>query len=162
MQDSSSRPLFTCGQFSGFFFHTWPTLGPFRIYVCKVFQDGLQPRGRWGGLGITNYGVVPPTIDPQGAFLHMCNVSFPQGWPLDLLLKQGLALSVFAMTVLLKCPQVTKTGYLLFLLLFLFPSANGRLVVYPIYLSIPSLAWSPSIKPRDHRRFNSALHRFSA
>lgn len=64
--------------------------------VCATFfQDGVQPRGLWRGPWHHIIWGSAPRFDPQGAFLCMSSVSFSARmgnmWPLDLLLKQGLA-----------------------------------------------------------------------
>ena len=87
--------LFTFGQLFGFLFLTWPLLGPSSICMHNLLQDGFQyPRGLWEALASYILG-WHPLRDPQGIFLHMCNVSLAlrigNMLSYDLLSKQGLA-----------------------------------------------------------------------
>ena len=67
--------LFTFCQLAGFLFLTWPLLGPSSICMHNLLQDGFQsPRGLWEALASYILG-WHPLHDPQGVFLHMCNVS---------------------------------------------------------------------------------------
>ena len=80
-------------------------------------------------------------LDPQGAFLHMCSVSFAPRmgnmWPLDLSLKQDLAPLCSCHDYCLKVSTGSKAWlFILFQVSLPFRRANRRLVV-----SI--LTWSP-------------------
>ena len=116
-------------ELSGFFFHTWPTLALSPIWECTFFWDGFQPWGLRGALASHIMGCCPPPFDLKESF---CSLAPRKGniWPLDLLLKQGLSPLCFCPDYYPKVYSGDKAWlFILFLLLFLFWSANRRLVV---------------------------------
>ena len=122
------------GQLSGFFFHTWPVLGPSPTCVGNIFSRWISAQRPMGlHISITYYGAVPSAFDPQGASPHMWNVflapRMENTWPPDPLLKQGLASLCYYDDYYLKESMGTKAGYLPCLLLVPFQRANWRLVV---------------------------------
>ena len=110
---SSSGSLFNFGQLSVFWVpppprYIWPALGPSPTCMHKLlFQDRFQPRGWWGSLGITYYGMSPsPFWPPRSLSAHVSPL--PQGWEIcDLLIlysNRVYPLSVPAKTIIIKCP----------------------------------------------------------
>ena len=108
--------------------------------MCTTFfQDGLQPRGLRGALASPILGWCTLSFDPHGDFLHTCSVSLDprmgNTWPLDLLLKQGLALLCSAIIVILKWPQETKPSYFpcfcWFCFFFFFMKEKERVALLP-------------------------------
>ena len=123
------------GQLSGFFFHTWPVLGPSLTCVGNIFSRWISAQRPMGShISITYCGAVPSPFDPQGAFLHIWNVSpasrMENIWPPDPLLKQDLASLCYYHDCYLKESTGDKAWlFTLFQLLIPFQRANGRLVV---------------------------------
>ena len=108
----SSGLLLTFGQLSGFFFHTWPTLAPSPTCVCNFFSKlDSSPETYVGALASHIMGWCPLLFDPQGAFLHLWNVSLaPRMWNIwcpDPLLKQG-----FSSVQSLSCVQLFVTPWI--------------------------------------------------
>ena len=74
---SSSGLCLPSGQFSGFFFYTWPALGP-SPGVCinpSAKMDLEGARRLLAGARLIMAWQYPLTFDLQGALLHMCSVS---------------------------------------------------------------------------------------
>ena len=71
IQDGPSGSLFTFGQLSCFFLHTWLVLGPSLRYVCNFLLQWIplyKPMGTWPPL---LWGKIPSLFGPQEPFLHM-------------------------------------------------------------------------------------------
>ena len=63
IQDNSSGSLFTFGQLSHFFPHTWPILGPFPTCACNFILRRIPPQIAVGVCPHT-YGGAPPLFRP--------------------------------------------------------------------------------------------------
>ena len=106
------------GRFSGSFFNLWliiwfcsPCLTYPRALPNLCVCDGVQPRGLWDHIlasCIMAGGGVPPPVDPQEAFLHMCNVSLVlQGWGI-----YNLLMAPHSSTLAWKIPWTEEPGRL--------------------------------------------------
>ena len=93
-----------------------------------------SPEPFWAALTLHSMGWCPPPLDPPGDFLCVCRVSLAprmrNAWPLDLLYKQGVTPLCFCHNCYLKVSARDQAWlFTLFLWIFLFRSANRRLVV---------------------------------
>ena len=136
--------LIYTGQFFQVFVYLWPIiwfLFPHLTCPRTLPNMGVPLFPRWipaqipmgGPLASHIMGWCPLLFDAQGAFLCMCSVPSPRMgniWPLDPLLKQGLAPLCSCHDCYLKVSSEDKAWlFTLFLLLLLFRSVNKRLVV---------------------------------
>ena len=101
-------------QLSGFFFHTWPAL---RLSPgCATFSKMDSSTGAYGmALASHIIGWCPLLFTPKECFCTCEMSAFPQGWKIhDVLIftQAAFSPSVSPMTIILKCPQETKPGYL--------------------------------------------------
>ena len=123
IEGSSSRSLFTFGQLSGFFFHTWPALRLFPLFTLH----GFQPRDLWGRPWHHLFSDGTPSfLIPKESFCECAVSPLPQGWEIWHL---DLLHSVSVITVILLCPQETKAGYLPYFYCYFYLKLNKRWIV---------------------------------
>lgn len=113
-------------QFFPVFVNLWPdtqflfppptcsrTIPNMHVQLYSKVDSSSEAYGGGGeGLDITYYRMAPSLLLPQGAYAMS---PLPQGWEIYLLIfysNRVWLLSVPALTVIFKCPQETKSGYL--------------------------------------------------